>query len=334
MGYIERFLKEKKAHKLSTLEKIALTGEIIWQFKEEIFNVNYRAKLKEDFFPEQRLVGWFDTASQSYIYKFFKQYFNSQMFNSENLPSKKGALLVANHSTIFLADVAPIYIGAYEKKRRCLYGLAFKMIAKSDILKTIGGVNGTRDLGMKLLKEDKLTLVCPGGILDACKPFYDSYLVKPVGGFSPEHCGYVKIAFATNKPIIPVAVIGAEETAIILGDAKGFVKKCMGLLDMAFSLRKGPWFNSLYELVDFAKVVPFLLNYLPLKGNIEAYVGTEINVREFIGDNPQQEDFAFVNQLVMSRLQGMIDKGLKKRKHLARVNKTIKNLKFIISGKK
>jgi len=126
MGYIERFLEEPKDHKLSTLERIALTGEIAWQLKEEIFNPDYKVRLKEDYLPEQCIVNWLDIMSQSYLYKFFKQYFNLQMFNGENLPSEKGALLVVNHSTIFLADVASVYIGAYEQKRRCVYGLAFK----------------------------------------------------------------------------------------------------------------------------------------------------------------------------------------------------------------
>ncbi len=316
MDYINKFLSNAEPKKLSNLEKLTLSYSIIAQFKHELFDKNYKPRLKKEYYPESQLLDWMDIVSQTPIFKFFKHYFHVDIYGEKNIPDKTGALLIANHATIFLADLAPIYIGVYEKKHRWLYGLAFKMLADSDLLKTIGGVKGERDLGVKILEEDNLAIACPGGIVEACKPFYDNYKIMAVEGFSDDHCGYVKTAWVAKKPIIPVVSIGAEETIFILGNIKPIVKIIIESLYKNPLLHNHPSFQRLYELVDFAKVIPLPLNLFPLKSKVTAYVGEPIDVRELIGNSANQKDFAFVNKLVMTKLQKMINLNLKDKKSL------------------
>ncbi|MDI6737980.1 MAG: hypothetical protein QME12_05715, partial [Nanoarchaeota archaeon] len=191
---------------------------------------------------------------------------------------------------------------------------------------TFGGVVGRQDIARELLDEGRLALVCPGGIYDACKPFYERYFVRSVGGFSPEHCGYVKTAYYAGKPIIPIAVVGAEETLLTLADAKPLVLGIMKRLDKMFGLRKSPRLGELYRLVDFARVVPLVMNLFPFPSKVDAYAGKPIDVREMLGTRPSQKDFAYVNSAVMSRLQGLIDKGLAKSHGLTRISGMLKDI--------
>lgn len=326
MDYIQRFLADEEPKKLSALENIALSLSVAKQVDSEILNSRYEHRLKELYYPEEKIVSWLDTLNQSYLWRFFEKYFKPKLYNAENIPDKSGAMLVANHSTIFLADMAPIYFGVHGQKRRCVYGMAYRMFGQSDFLKTIGGVKGKMENAVRLLNDDKLILVCPGGILDACKPFYDRYLVRKVEGFATENCGYIKAAYTANKPIIPVAVIGAEETLFTLADMKPLVKKVMSWLDEKYSLSKKPKLKELYALVDFAKVVPLPLNLLPFRSNVEAYAGEPIDIRRIVGNNPAQEDYAKANSAVMMSLQGLIDNGLGKRRDFAMVSGLLKDI--------
>ncbi|MFA5887546.1 MAG: 1-acyl-sn-glycerol-3-phosphate acyltransferase [Candidatus Nanoarchaeia archaeon] len=326
MDYIQRFLSDDEPKRLSALEKIALTASALKQLDSEILNSKYEHKLKELYYPEEKIVKWLDTFNQSYLWQFFEKYFNPKLYNAENIPDKSGAMLIANHSTIFLADMAPIYFGVHEQKRRCVYGMGYKMFGQSDFLKTIGGVLGKMENAVKLLNDDKLLIVCPGGILDACKPFYERYLVRHVEGFAPENCGYIKAAYKAGKPIIPVGVIGAEETLFTFTDMKPFVKKVMGWLDEKYALSKKPRIKELYGLVDFAKIIPLPLNLLPFKSNVEAYAGEPIDIRAIVGENPKQEDYAKANYVVMGSLQTLIDKGLRKRKDFAMISSLLKDI--------
>ncbi|MDD4877762.1 MAG: 1-acyl-sn-glycerol-3-phosphate acyltransferase [Candidatus Nanoarchaeia archaeon] len=326
MDYIQRFLSDEEPKKLSSLEKMLLTASALKQIDSEMLNSKYQHKLNELYYPEEKIVNWLDTLNQSYLWQFFEKYFKPRLYNAENIPDKTGAMLIANHSTIFLADLAPVYFGVHEQKRRCVYGMAYKMFGQSDFLKTIGGVIGKMENAVKLLNDDKLLIVCPGGILDACKPFYERYLVRPVEGFAPENCGYIKAAYKAGKPIIPVGIIGAEETLFTLTDMKPFVKKVMGWLDEKYSLSKKPRIKELYGLVDFAKIIPLPLNLLPFRSNVEGYAGQPIDVRKIVGENPVQEDYARANSVVMQSLQTLIDKGLGKRRDCAMLSGIVKDI--------
>ena len=69
--------------------------------------------------------------------------------------------------------------------------------------------------GRRLLEEDKLVLVFPEGYKGVGKLFRDRYQLARFG-----RGGYVRMALETQTPIIPVSVVGAEETYPMLTDLK------------------------------------------------------------------------------------------------------------------
>ena len=69
---------------------------------------------------------------------------------------------------------------------------------------------------MRLLDEERPVIVFPEGIQGIGKPFRERYQLKRFG-----RGGFVKLALRTGAPIVPVAIVGAEESMPLLGEAAG-----------------------------------------------------------------------------------------------------------------
>lgn len=312
MDYIDLFLKDKQPRKLSRLEQLIVTHSVMKEIFTEVLDTGYEPRLNELYCDEEKVVQMLDLIVQTPIYRGFQWMYGLELHGVERIPDVGGAMLVSNHATPYLGDVAPLYFGIFEKKRRAVYGLGHKLLQKSDFIKTVGGTFGTRDTAIRLLGDDKLALVCPGGILDACKPWYHCYKVRPVEGFSDSGLGYLKAAYAAKKPIIPVANIGAEESILILADIKEPIGKFLRYMDGKIHFGKTARGRTIFHLWESAKIIPLAVTP-PMRAKIDAYVGYEINVSHFLGSNPAQEDFSEVNRIVMSQLQSLIDVGLKEK---------------------
>ena len=72
------------------------------------------------------------------------------------------------------------------------------------------------DSAVRLLGEGRPVLVFPEGIQGIGKPFRDRYRLQRFG-----RGGFVKLALRTGRPVLPVAIMGAEETLPLLGKLPG-----------------------------------------------------------------------------------------------------------------
>src|SRR3972149_7118760 len=85
-------------------------------------------------------------------------------------------------------------------------------------LRRQGARAGAPDLPEALLNDDDLVVLMPGGPPDMMRPYLTQrYRVLPHKGWAPGNGGYIKVALRTKSPIIPMAVVGAEETHVMLG---------------------------------------------------------------------------------------------------------------------
>ncbi len=76
----------------------------------------------------------------------------------------------------------------------------------------VGGVPARQDNGYRLLHEQRrLVLVFPEGTKGPSKSYTDRYQLRRFG-----RGGFVEIAMRAGVPVIPIAVIGAEETMPVL----------------------------------------------------------------------------------------------------------------------
>jgi 1-acyl-sn-glycerol-3-phosphate acyltransferase len=88
----------------------------------------------------------------------------------------------------------------------------FKTPFLASLVARVGGVRACRENAERLLASDEVVAVFPEGIRGMRKPFRDRYQLQRFG-----RGGFVTLALATGVPIVPVAIVGAEETHPLLG---------------------------------------------------------------------------------------------------------------------
>ena len=81
----------------------------------------------------------------------------------------------------------------------------------SAFYRRVGGVVAARENALAVLRAGDPMLLFPEGVPGVAKSFGDRYRLR---GFSP---GFARLAIALDVPIVPVAVVGAEEIYPVVG---------------------------------------------------------------------------------------------------------------------
>ncbi|HEY5955825.1 MAG TPA: lysophospholipid acyltransferase family protein [Polyangiaceae bacterium] len=148
-----------------------------------------------------------------------RNYFRTEVHGIDHLPAGR-VIIVANHSgqlpidavilacSLFFDTAAPRVTRAMVD--RWAAGLPFV----STFFSRLGSVVGAPNNARRLLERDEALLVFPEGIKGISKPFTQRYQLQDFG------TGFMRLAIETRAPILPVAVIGAEEQYINVGNAK------------------------------------------------------------------------------------------------------------------
>jgi 1-acyl-sn-glycerol-3-phosphate acyltransferase len=151
----------------------------------------------------------------------YSRWFRVEVEGAEHIPAG-GALLVANHSGALPLD-GPMLHEALRRERRDLpeaRWLAEDQVFYAPLLGTLfnrlGAVRASPDSATRLLAEGRPVCIFPEGIQGIGKPFAERYRLKRFG-----RGGFVKLALRTGKPILPVAIVGAEEALPLLGKLPG-----------------------------------------------------------------------------------------------------------------
>jgi len=98
---------------------------------------------------------------------------------------------------------------------RSLYAEWFARIPfLSAWLVRLGQVMATEENGTRLLEQDELVAVFPEGYEAMGKLYKDRYRLARFG-----RGGFVKMALRTRSPIVPVSVVGSEETYVVLANS-------------------------------------------------------------------------------------------------------------------
>ncbi len=155
----------------------------------------------------------------------YKTYWRVQTSGIENIPEDGRALLVSNHSGQLPWDgsmIASAVLLEHPSQRlvRSLYATWFPTLPFfSSLFVKCGQVLATEDNGVRLLEQNQLVSVFPEGFKGVSKLFKDRYKLARFG-----RGGFIKMALRTQSPIIPVSVVGAEETYISLTKSPSLAK--------------------------------------------------------------------------------------------------------------
>jgi len=144
---------------------------------------------------------------------YYRYWFRVEVEGIDNVPSDGGALLVSNHSGALPPD-GPMIMQALRNEhpaRPPLYMLGehwFKGYPGVGMLTNkIGLVPAHPANAQRLLRDEgRLVLVFPEGQKGSRKLYWQRYRLRRFG-----RGGFVKTALRAGVPIVPVAVIGAEE---------------------------------------------------------------------------------------------------------------------------
>lgn len=142
----------------------------------------------------------------------YERWFRAEWEGLEHIPPEGGALIVANHAAAIPSDAPVIVHGIETELKRPVYGLADHYFKSVPVVGTLwarnGGVVAHPDNAYRLLREqDQLVLVFPEGSKGPGKTYQERYRLRRFG-----RGGFVEIAMRAGVPIIPIAVVGAEES--------------------------------------------------------------------------------------------------------------------------
>jgi 1-acyl-sn-glycerol-3-phosphate acyltransferase len=162
---------------------------------------------------------------------YYHYWFRTETQGVEHVPARGGALLVSNHSGALPPD-APMIMQAIRHEHdhpRPVYMLGehwFKGYPGVGLLANkIGLVPAHPANAQRLLRdEQRLALVFPEGQKGSRKLYWQRYRLRRFG-----RGGFVRTAIRAGVPIVPVAVIGAEEAMPIFAHVP-LLQRLTGLL--------------------------------------------------------------------------------------------------------
>ncbi len=174
--------------------------------------------------PERRVTDWgrserVEGLADRVVYEFlYKYWFRVEVEGVENVPAEGGALLVANHGGALPPDGAMIAKAIKEEHPRprpvhLLTGRSLAGVPGLGMIVTkLGRVAAHPANVQRLLFDERaLVLAFPEGRSGPAKPFKERYRLRPFAGGE-----LLEAALRTRAPIVPVAVLGAEEALPVI----------------------------------------------------------------------------------------------------------------------
>lgn len=224
----------------------------------------------------------------------YRHYFRVATHGIEHLPNGR-VLVIANHAGQIALDAAMIGTATILEREppRIVRGMGEYWLPTVPFVNLLmsrtGSVVGTPKNCTDLLRNEEAVISFPEGIRGMNKLFSERYRLQRFG------FGFMRLALATQTPIVPVAVVGSEEQAPAIANLTG-VARLLGIPAFPITLT---W--------------PLLgpLGLLPLPAKYRIYFGKPLR---FDG-NPDDEDAVIGKKVgkVVDIIQSMLDKGLRER---------------------
>jgi len=234
-----------------------------------------------------------ETKLESLMMFLYEKYWRVETSGLENIPDEGRTLIVSNHSGILPFDGAMIATAIYkfhpaERYARFLIEDWFGQLPfATEFMNAVGQVRACQENAERLLRHEQLVGVFPEGIKGMAKGFKDRYNLARFG-----RGGVVRLAIRTRTPVVPCAVVGAEEIYIVLGYAN--------------------WLGKMFGMPLFPITATFpwlgLLGTIPLPTKWYIQFGKIIRYDEF--DEAALRDNVVINRLnrqLRSTIQDMVD---------------------------
>ena len=219
----------------------------------------------------------------------YKNYFRVEAHGVERVPPGR-VLLVGNHSGQIPLDGAMVGVAMLLEADppRIVRAMTEKWAASLPYVSTVfarsGQIVGTPEICRRLLVNGEAVMVFPEGVRGISKLWPQRYQLQDFG------LGFMRLALETDTPIVPVAIIGAEEQAPAVLNLK-----------------------SVGKLVGFP-ALPVTVTPLPLPTKYRLYFGDPLSFSGSADEEDSELDRKV--RVVKTTLQGMIQQGLEEREHV------------------
>ena len=230
----------------------------------------------------------------------YERYFRVKTLGVDRIPGEGAALLVANHSgTVAIDAVMVDYAVATEHpQKRTVRNVAADLVFQRPFLgplaRKAGNAVAADEDAYELLRRGELVGVYPEGYKGVGKGWRERYKLQRFG-----RGGFMELALRTRVPIVPVAIVGAEEAYPMIADAK--------ILARAFG---APYFPI---TPTFPLLGPLGLIPLPSKWIIE--FGEPISLDDYPADAAEDAMLVFdLADRVRDTIQQMLYKLLNQRR--------------------
>jgi 1-acyl-sn-glycerol-3-phosphate acyltransferase len=151
-------------------------------------------------------------------------YWRVEVHGVENVPTEGAGVLVANHSGTIPIDGAVLKIATLHEHGRNPWllaaDLAFRLPGFGTFIRRTGNARASREETRALLERGELIGVFPEGFKGIGKGWGKRYQLQRFG-----RGGFVEMAMETGAPLIPVAIIGAEEIYPMIGNLKQLARR-------------------------------------------------------------------------------------------------------------
>jgi len=215
-----------------------------------------------------------------------ENYFRVEAYGLEHIPAKGRVLVIPNHTGQLPIDamILGYILVTNQHAPRAIKGMMERLIPKLPFISSwfskMGGVVGDPVNCNRMLEAEEAIVVFPEGARGISKPYKRRYQLVEFG------TGFMRLAMDNKTPVVPVGIVGFEESLIQLGNIKPLAK----------ALRI-PVFPLLFPLVLPTKVI--------------IHIGKPIL---FEGDNATETEVSRNVEIVKEEVRELIKLGLAKRK--------------------
>jgi 1-acyl-sn-glycerol-3-phosphate acyltransferase len=229
----------------------------------------------------------------------FDRWWRVEVSGTDVVPHDGHALFVANHSGLLPWDGLMICHAlarariAPETPRFLVEDWLLGLPFAAPFLTRLGGVRACRENAERLLRTHRSVVAFPEGAKGATKVFRQRYRVQRFG-----RGGVVRTAIAAGVPLVPVAVVGAEEVHPVLFKLES-AARAIGL-----------------PFVPVTPTFPWLgpLGLLPLPSKWWIGLGEPIRTDELAPEAEEDEILVWrMNEQLRAAVQALLDEGLKTR---------------------
>lgn len=219
---------------------------------------------------------------------FYDRYFRVETHGLKNVPTNGPILVISNHSGQLPTDGMMIGVALATNPhgprapRAMVERFAFNLPYVGKILAQFGSVVGDPGNCSKMLEHNEAVIVFPEGARGAGKLYKHRYQLQRFGN------GFMHLALSTKTPIVPVGVVGGEETMPALANIKPLAK--------------------VLGFPSFPLAVPF-----PLPAKMILNFGKPMH---FSGDIKNEAAVTDMVNQVKKEIRILMDKGLSERKRI------------------